>query len=79
MNVFRTGYHGLDWNSIYLDEGNEPLCGWPWLDQHRYDHTRAEIDGLGIEVSINGRAYAIVEAGNTKARTIVKEIVTLNK
>lgn len=57
----------------------EPLCGQAWLNQHRYDHTQAEIDSLSIEVSVNGRLQANVESGNKKAWGIVKEIVRVNR
>lgn len=58
---------------------NEPLCGWQWHDKHRHDHTQAEIDSLGIELKVNGKIQARVQAGQRKARGIVKEIVKLNK
>ncbi len=57
----------------------EPLCGWPWYQQHRHDHTWAEIDSLGIEVSVNGKLQGRVQSGEKKARGIVKEIVRVNR
>lgn len=58
---------------------NEPLCGYKWYDRHRHDHTQAEIDSLGIELKVNGKVMARVQAGQRKARGILKEIVKLNK
>ena len=58
---------------------NEPLCGRQWHDQHRNDHTQAEIDSLGIELRVNDKVMVRVQAGQRKAWGIVKEIVRLNK
>ena len=33
----------------------EPLCGQDWLDRHRYDYSQADIDSLGIAVSVDGK------------------------
>ncbi len=58
---------------------NEPICGYKWYDRHRNDYTQAEIDSLGIELKVNGKLQAKVQAGHKKARGILKEIVKLNK
>ncbi len=58
---------------------NEPICGWPWYQQHRDDHTQAEIDSLAIELRVNDKLQARVQSGEKKDRGIVKEIVKLNK
>ena len=57
----------------------EPICGWPWYQKHQHDHTQAEIDALGIEVSVSGKLQGRVKAGDKKARGIVEQIVELNK
>ncbi|KKN07839.1 hypothetical protein LCGC14_1062920 [marine sediment metagenome] len=40
---------------IYGQEIPEPLCGREWLEKHQYQHSQAEIDALGIEVSVRGK------------------------
>ena len=63
----------------YGVEMQEPICGQPWLDKHRHDHTQAEIDALGIEVTVNSKLQGRVRSGDKKSRGIVKEIIKANK
>lgn len=51
----------------------EPLCGWWWFQQHKNDHTQAEIDALSIEVSRNGHTFPAIAKGNK--RGILKELL----
>jgi len=57
----------------------EPLCGRSWLEQHKNDHTQAEIDSLGIEVLVNNKLQVRVQSGDKKARGIIKEVVRINR
>lgn len=57
----------------------EPLCGRVWFDQHRLDHTQAEIDALGIEIKVDDRLQGRVKSGDKEARGIVGEIVRVNR
>ncbi len=57
----------------------EPICGWAWFKKHRRDHSQAEVDALGIEVSVSGKLQARVQSGNKKDEGIVEEIVEVNK
>jgi hypothetical protein len=43
----------------------EPLCGREWLDKHKYDHTQAEVDALGMEI-ITPAGKTTVKAGTSK-------------
>ena len=46
----------------------KPLCGWEWYQQHRLDHTQAEIDSLGLELLINGNKMPTLKQGDKKER-----------
>ena len=57
----------------------EPICGWKWFDKNRHKHTQAEIDSLGIEIMVDDKLQGHVLSGEKKARSIVREIVKVNK
>ena len=65
--------------NLWNQETPEPLRGREWLRQHQYQHSQAEIDALGIEVSVSGKLQGRIKSGDKKARGIVKEIVEVNK
>ena len=44
----------------------EPLCGYPWLRRHQYQHTQAEIDALRLEVRVDGKNLPGVKSGTSK-------------
>ena len=52
----------------------EPLCGWQWYQQHRQDHTQADIDAMSIVVSCDGRNLPPVRQ-DKKDRGMVKDLV----
>jgi len=52
----------------------QPLCGWPWYQAHRHDHTEQEIAALSIVVSCNGKKLPLVRQ-DTKDRGLVKDLV----
>jgi len=52
----------------------EPLCGWPWYQQHRRDHTQADIDALSIVLSCDGKSLPPVSQ-KKKDRGLVKDLV----
>ena len=52
----------------------QPLCGWPWYQQHLLDHSQAEIDSLSITISHCGKNLPSVRQ-DTKDRGLVKDLV----
>jgi len=57
----------------------EPICGTTWYLRHRYDHTQAEIDALGIEVKVNGKTQFKTDSSMKSAKGVIKNLVRLNR
>ena len=54
-----------------------PLCGIDWLRQHKHDHTQAEIESLGMSVSVDGCKLPEINSsrGHQQARRNLQEII----
>jgi hypothetical protein len=52
------------------------LISEDWYKKHKKDHTREEIDQLGIEVSCDGRRYPEIKHGERKG--MIKCLLELN-
>ena len=52
----------------------EPLCGWAWYQRNKNRITQADIDRLGIVVSVNGKELPAVSTSK-KDRGLVKDMV----
>ena len=52
----------------------QPICGYDWLRQHRYDYSQHDIDSLTIVVACDGRDLPPVSQ-DRKDRGIVKNLV----
>ena len=55
-----------------------PLCGEEWLLEHGNDHTTAEVEELGIRISVDGKKVAEIKAGEKKRtiKRLIREVLS---
>ena len=52
------------------------LCSEKWYQKHKDDYTQADIDALGLEISVGGKKYPPLHHGQ---KGKVKKLVEINK